>query len=208
MNQASSLGACLLHDDAASCPNGDLHAVLDMIGDVPDLSNIWSDGIMEPISHLDIQVAGTGVFTHAPACIYDDSRRGHAQDPDGRFEGSSHMLDSVTGPLQSVQRAECWRVILALQAFPCIHVGNDNLNVLRGVARLLEQTNKGNLLHLVSDGDLATVHSMLRNRRYDTVKVAKVKGHAEQVRVVDGSVLQADLCGTDGADTAADLGRL
>ena len=41
-----------------------------------------------------------------------------------------------------------------------------------------------------------------------TVKVSEVKGHADQFMVDDGSVRQGDLIGNDGADTAADLGRL
>ena len=40
----------------------------------------------------------------------------------------------IIGPLQSVQRVEYWSVILALQAYSGIHIGIDNLNVLRGLA--------------------------------------------------------------------------
>ena len=40
------------------------------------------------------------------------------------------FLSGVLGPIQSVQRAEYWGVILALQAYSGIHIGIDNLNVL------------------------------------------------------------------------------
>ena len=50
------------------------------------------------------------------------------------YEGSSHIFSGVLGPIQCVQRAEYWGVILALQAYSGIHSGIDNLNVLRGVA--------------------------------------------------------------------------
>ena len=40
------------------------------------------------------------------------------------------------GPLQTMQRAEFWGTILALQAFWCGHFGVDNLNVVRSIARL------------------------------------------------------------------------
>ena len=43
---------------------------------------------------------------------------------------------SVPGPLQSVQRAELWGVILALQTTRAVHLGVDNLNVVRHVGRL------------------------------------------------------------------------
>ena len=37
---------------------------------------------------------------------------------------------SVPGPLQSVQRAEMWGVILALQSSGAVHLGVDNLGVV------------------------------------------------------------------------------
>ena len=45
---------------------------------------------------------------------------------------------SVPGPLQSFQRAEMWGVILALQSFDAVHLGGDNLGVVRHVGRLLD----------------------------------------------------------------------
>ena len=136
-----------------------------MIDDVPDHPNILTDGGVEPISHLHIRVAGARVSTHAPAFFFDGYGWGHAQDLDGRFDGSSHIFTSITGPLQSVQRAEYWRVILALQASTGIHVGIDNLNLLAGVARLLQQHNQGKPLLLMPDGGLhATIRSMLCHR--------------------------------------------
>ena len=45
---------------------------------------------------------------------------------------------SVPGPLQSVQRAEFWGVILALQATDGVHLRVDNLSVVRHVGRLLD----------------------------------------------------------------------
>ena len=44
-------------------------------------------------------------------------------------------------------------VILALQAYSGIHIGIDNLNVLRGVAALLSQGATRTPLPLVKDGD-------------------------------------------------------
>ena len=40
------------------------------------------------------------------------------------------------------------------------------------------------------------------------MKVSKVKGHATQAMVDNGEARHEDLVGNDGADTAADLGRL
>ena len=49
---------------------------------------------------------------------------------------------------------------------------------------------------------------MLCLRGFDTVKVSKVKGHATPAMVASGDVRIEDLVGNDGADAAADLGRL
>ena len=115
----------------------------------------------------------------------------------------------VLGSIQSVQRAEYWGVILALQAYSGIHIGIDNLNVLRGVAALLSHRVTRSPLLLEKDGDLlATIQSMLCLRGFDTVKVSKVKGHATRVMVDSGDVRLEDLVGNNGADAAADLGRL
>ena len=63
-------------------------------------------------------------------------------------------------------------------------------------------------LPLMKDGDLiATIHSMLSLRGFDTVKVSKVKGHATRAMVDSGDVRLDDLVGNNGAD-AADFGRI
>ena len=134
---------------------------------------------------------------------------GHAQDLDDPHEGSSHIFSGIPGPIQSVQRAEYWGVILALQAYSGIHIGIDNMNVLRGVAALLSHRVPRSPFPLMKDRDLlATIHSMLCLRGFDTVKVSKVKGHATRAMVASGDVRLEDLVGNSGADAAADLGRL
>ena len=67
----------------------------------------------------------------------------------------------------------------------------------------------GHPLPLVKDGDLlATILSMLSFRGFDTVQVSMVKGHATRAMVHNGDVRLEDLVGNNGADAAADLGRL
>ena len=63
-----------------------------------------------------------------------------------QFEVRSHNFASVPGPVQTVQRAEYWEVVVALEAFSRIHVGVDNLNVPRGVAWLLDKGILGAML--------------------------------------------------------------
>ena len=98
--------------------------------------------------------------------------------------------------------------ILALQAYwPC-HLGIDNLNVARSIGRLLDHDSLVTPLPLVKDGDLvALVQYMIRSRGRETVRVTKVKGHADDVDVQSGRVRLEDQLGNAEADAAADLGR-
>ena len=60
----------------------------------------------------------------------------------------------------------------------------------------------------LKDGDLvALVRYMIHTRGRDTVRVTKVKGHAEDVDVQQGRVRLVDKQGNAEADVAADLGR-
>ena len=154
-------------------PFWDQDDVQDMIDDVPVAPNIRTDGSREPIPHLDVEIAGAGAFIHSPAIVFDSHHWCHVQDLDDPHEGSSHIFSGIPGPIQSVQRAEYWGVILALQAYSGIHIGIDNLNVLRGVAALLSHGVPRSPLPLLKDGDLlATIHSMLSLRGFNTVKVS------------------------------------
>ena len=114
----------------------------------------------------------------------------------------------IPGVLQTVQRAEFWGAIVALQAYwPC-HLGIDNLNVVRSIGRLLDADCLTKPLPLVKDGDLvALVQYMIRTRGRHTVRVTKVKGHAKDNDVQHGHVRLIDQQGNVEADVAADLGR-
>ena len=115
---------------------------------------------------------------------------------------------SVPGPLQSVQRAELWGVILALQTSRAVHLGVDNLGVVRHVGRLLGGCRGLKRLELVNDGDLLLlIDRMLQQRGLDTVCISKVKGHADDGMVLHGQVRREDKLGNDAADEAADFGR-
>ena len=59
--------------------------------------------------------------------------------------------------LQTVQRAEFWGMILALQAFLLGHLGIDHLYVVRSVAWWLDHGSFTKPLPLVEDGDLSAL---------------------------------------------------
>ena len=77
--------------------------------------------------------------------------------------------------------------------------------VARSIGRLLDHDSLVKHLLLVKDGDLiALARYMIRTRGRETVRVTKVKGHAEDVDVQQGRVRLADQQGNSEADTAAD----
>ena len=125
---------------------------------------------------------------------------------------SCRAFVSVPGPLQTVQRAELWGggegVILALQSDNAVHVGVDNLGVVRHIGRLLDGLPPSVPFELATDGDLLVlIRRMIDLRGSDTVRITKVKGHADEGMVADGLVRMVDRLGNDAADEAADFGR-
>ena len=162
------------------------------------------------LDHLtDISSSGSGFFAHQAEHFWRHRRWGHV---DGvRIHpniASCRGFCSVPGPLQTVQRAEMWSVILALQTSRAIHLAVDNPGVVRHVGRLLDGCRGTVPFELVNDGDLLLlIDRMLRSRGLDTVCISKVKGHADDGMILHGQVRREDKLGNDAADEAADFGR-
>ena len=109
--------------------------------------------------------AGAGCFTCRCSRLWANWRWGHLNEDVGEdaLVSASRGFCSVPGPLQSVQRAEFWSVILALQANDGVHLGVDNLRVVRHVGRLLDGMTASRPAELVKDGDLLLlIERMLR----------------------------------------------
>ena len=98
--------------------------------------------------------------------------------------------------------------MLALQATNAVHLGVDNLNVVRHVGRLLNDLSSVRPLELVDDGDVFTlIRQLLSIRGEGTVCLSKVKGLADEGLVRSGQVRALDRYGNSRADEAADFGR-
>ena len=150
-------------------------------------------------------MAGAGVYLLASEIAFDCSVWRTAEEyGDARLERCRALLPVM----QTVQRAEFWGAVVAMQAFwPC-HSGIDHLNVARTVGRLLDMDCLVKPLPLVKDGDLvALVQYMIRTRCRETVRVTNVKEDAEDSDVQQGRVRLEDQLGNAEAGTAADLGR-
>ena len=59
--------------------------------------------------------------------------------------------------MQTVQRAQFWGAIVALQACWSCHLGSDNLSVARSIGRLLDHDCLAKPLPLVKDGHLIAI---------------------------------------------------
>ena len=106
---------------------------------MPDAPEIWSDGSLVWNSVTGVSAASAGLFAHQSERCWSDRRWGHVDHVQlDRVPHSCRGFVSVPGPLQTVQRAELWGVILALQSSGAVHVGVDNLGVVRHVGRLLD----------------------------------------------------------------------
>ena len=80
--------------------------------------------------------------------------------------------------------------------------------VVRHLGRLLDGHHSSLPFELVKDGDLPLrIERMLRLRGLHTVRITKVKGHADEALVLDGRVGEIDRLGNNAADEAADFGR-
>ena len=107
---------------------------------VPDHPKVWSDGSLVFDQVTGVSTSGAGFFAHQSENYWSDRRWGHVDHvrPEGEVQ-SCRGFCSVPGPLQSVQRAEMWGVILALQSSTAVHSGVENLGcfVMWGVCSMV-----------------------------------------------------------------------
>ena len=137
--------------------------------------NVWTDG-----SLVADEVAGTapacaGVYAHVSGSCWFHRGWGHLDllpnDQELGVERCS-LYSSLPGPLQSVQRAEMWGVVLALQATSAVHLRVDNLNVVRHVSRISACSPGIRPFELCVDGDLLSLLAdLIRKRGSDTVQI-------------------------------------
>ena len=67
--------------------------------------------------------------------------------------------------VETVQRADYWGAILALQAFSGIHVGIDNVNVYEGLPDFFGTSLDGIPFPSIKDGDLRKLDLLLTTKR-------------------------------------------
>ena len=172
--------------------------------------DVWTDGSLVEDEVSGASSSGSVFFTHLPGQRWAHRRWYYLDDDIGgdRANRSCRGYCSVPGPSQTVQRAEFWSVILALQAAASIHVRCEDLSVVRHGGRLLDGNVGSRPAELVKDGDLILLTGRILDMRgRDTLRISKVKGIADEGMVREGGVCELDRLGNNAADKAADFGR-
>ena len=170
---------------------------------VSDHPDVWTNGSFVLGELSGVGVGGCGVCSLKSGAGWFGRRWGHMELlPPGNLGVERCVLfDSVRGPLQSVQRAELWVVILALQCSSAVHLGVDNLNVVRHVSRILDGRAGRKPFELTIDGDLLTViEKLILQRVFSPFGFLRLKGHADDDMVAVGRVRVEDKVGNDFAD--------
>ena len=174
--------------------------------DVGDSPFVWSDGSLVVDKVSGVGVAGAGVYAHISGASWFHRRWAHLDLLPPLIDGGGErcwMYCSVPGPLQTVQRAEIWRVLVALQGQIALHVGVDNLNVVNHLSSLISGRWSGRPFPLINDGDLlGLAREILHSRGRGTTLVSKVKGHADEGLVDLCRVREVDRFGNNEADAA------
>ena len=105
---------------------------VEVASSMPDHPNVWTDGSLLLDRVTGISSSGAGFFAHSSKECWSGRMWGHVDSVRAGGDGSSSRgFCSALVPLQSVQRTEMWGVILALQSSGAIHLGVDNLGVVR-----------------------------------------------------------------------------
>ena len=159
-------------------------------GDLSRSPDVWTDGSLIRDEVSGVCSGGAGIFSFAFGSSWFRRSWRHLElllpDPNIGSE-RSWVYFSVPRPLQTVQRAELWGVLVALQASRPVHLGVDNANVVGHVARMLAGKKAARLYELMVDGGLLVlVQKLLDARGLGTTKISKVKGHADESLVRGG----------------------
>ena len=186
----------------------DVEGAARRVAEEPD---VWTDGSLVDDKVSGVSSAGAGLL-HLKGFVGFGlaGSGGHWYDDvgDGSVVSACRGYCSVPGPLQTVQRAELWGVILALQANHGVHLGVDNLGVVRHVGRILDGWVSSRPCELLPDGDLLFLFvRMLHFRGFFQRVFLRFKGHADEALIRAGAVRDSDRLGNNGADEAADFGR-
>ena len=145
---------------------------------VSDHPDVWTDDSFVRDELSGVGAGGCGVYSLRSGAGWFGRRWGHPEllPPGDLGVERCVLFDSIRGPLQSVQRAELSGVILALQCSSAVHLGVDNLNVVRHVSQILEGRMSGTPFELIFDGDLLTIiERMIQLRGFRMSRLLRLK---------------------------------
>ena len=176
------------------------------LSDHPDA---WTDGssILDRVTG--VSASGAGFFANHSDHSWNDRRWGHV---DGVLVDRDHACCRVflrfLGLFRLFKELKCGVSFWLCRPLVLFILGLTIWVLFRHVGRLLDGYRGAVPFELVNDGDLLfLIDRMLQSRGLDTLRISKVKGHADDGMILHGQVRREDKLGNDAADEAADFGR-
>ena len=154
---------------------------------LPDHPNVWTDGSLVLDQVTGVSSAGAGFFAHQPASCWDHRCWGHVDSLDLVGNVQCCRFFSLFLDLSSLFNVLNYGVLFLLYS-PLV------LSILVLIIWVL-------FVMLVGCLMVAVALCLF------TVRISKVKGHADEVMVLHGRVREDDRIGNNAADEAADFGR-
>ena len=173
--------------------------------------DVWTDGSLVKDDVAGFCCGGAGV--HADSSGSTWGRRSWVQlellPPGDNLQNERcRLFLSIHRPVQFVQRAELWGVVLVFQAAKPIHIGVDNANGVGHVGQIIVGKTPPRPFQLLIDGNLLSlIQKLVFAKKADSTAIFNVKGHVDEGLVRRGQVRLADKIGNGLADEAADIGR-
>ena len=174
--------------------------------------NVFTDGSLINTNRSFWKLAGAGVW-------WPD--RDLSQEPLSKTELDMGIVTQKTNGVEvktcisgyggSSMRSELAVGILASVANQAVHIGSDSQSFVLKASRIQKMVEEGKTPRrpwsTQKDGDLwELLYNTLKRKGSWTFKVSKVKGHASDDMVIQGTVNAEDKVGNDQADIAADEG--
>ena len=175
---------------------------------LPDYPTARADGslVLDPVTG--VSSSGSGFFAHQSEHCWSGRRWGHVDgirvDHDASYCRVSALFLGLFNLFRGLRCGGSFWLCSPLVRFTLVLI----ILVLFGMLGACWMVAVVLPFELVNDGDLLLlIERMLHLRGLDTVRVSKVKGHADEDMVLHGRVRREHKLGNYAADEAAEFGR-
>jgi len=176
----------------------------------PSQPNVYTDGSLKVPSMPYLSLGGAGLWFPQRNLVTQPCHTNEEKFADITVEQAGIKLSgAIYGPRASSTRTELASGLFALSAPFAVHMASDSLNFVRMANTLLQDMfwKPPKPWGLMPDGDLWELfqkHATAKGA--NSIKIVKVKGHANEDHVARGIITAQDRQGNHHADRAADEG--